>query len=113
MPWLSKAMKDVTSCDKPWSGANTRYQPRISEWGNPPYLYGIPQGGRQTRGTETSKYPEEEKTTVIAQVVASERAGAQTGGVSAPTGVVGPSANGQKEVSRSAWKGAPQRVKAP
>jgi hypothetical protein len=29
-----------------------------------------------TRGTETSKYPEEEKTTVISQVVASEREGA-------------------------------------
>ena len=37
-------------------------------------------GGR-TRGTETSKYPEEEKITMIAQVVASERAGAQTGAV--------------------------------
>ena len=35
----------------------------------------------QTRGTETSHYPEEKKTKVIAQVVASERAGAQTGGV--------------------------------
>ena len=32
----------------------------------------------QTRGTETSHYPEEKKTKVIAQVVASERAGAQT-----------------------------------
>ena len=35
----------------------------------------------QTRGTETSHYPEEKKTKVIPQVVASERAGAQTGGV--------------------------------
>ena len=34
--------------------------------------------GRQTRGTETSNYPQEEKTKVIAQVVASERALAQT-----------------------------------
>ena len=34
---------------------------------------------RRTRGTETSKYPEEKKTTVIALVVASERALAQTG----------------------------------
>ena len=33
---------------------------------------------RQTRGTETSKYPEEEKTIVIPQVVASERGIAQT-----------------------------------
>ena len=33
---------------------------------------------RQTRRTETSKYPEEEKTIVIALVAASERALAQT-----------------------------------
>ena len=46
-----------------------------------------------TRGTETSKYPEEEKITMIAQVVASERALAQTGAVPvAAPGVVGPSA---------------------
>ena len=44
----------------------------------------------QTRGTETSHYPEEKKTKVIAQVVASERAGAQTGIVTAIAGVVGP-----------------------
>ena len=35
--------------------------------------------GRQTRGTETSKYPEEKKTKVIPRVVASEIGGAQTG----------------------------------
>ena len=34
--------------------------------------------GEQTRGTETSKYPEEEKTKVIPLVVASERGLAQT-----------------------------------
>ena len=34
--------------------------------------------GRRTRGTETSKYPEEKKTIVIPQVVASERGAAQT-----------------------------------
>ena len=39
---------------------------------------GVVSERRQTRGTETSKYPEEKKTTVIAQVVASERALAQT-----------------------------------
>ena len=33
--WLSEAKKDVTSCEKPRSGANTRYEPRMSEWGNP------------------------------------------------------------------------------
>ena len=33
---------------------------------------------RGTRGTETSKYPEEKKTTVISQVAASEQEEAQT-----------------------------------
>ena len=47
----------------------------------------IPPSGRQTRGTETSQYPEEEKTKVIAQVVASERAEAQTGEVTASPGL--------------------------
>ncbi len=45
-----------------------------------------PSAGR-TRGTETSKYPEEEKITMIAQVVASERARAQTGTVTAAPGL--------------------------
>ena len=40
-----------------------------------------------TRGTETSQYPEEKKTKVIAQVVASERAGAQTVPVTAGAGL--------------------------
>ena len=35
----------------------------------------------RTWGTETSKYPEEKKITMIAQVAASERALAQTAGV--------------------------------
>lgn len=34
-----------------------------------------------TRGTETSKYPQEEKVRTIPRVAASERGGAQTGGV--------------------------------
>ena len=34
--------------------------------------------GRQTRGTETSKYPEEEKANAISQVAASETESAQT-----------------------------------
>jgi hypothetical protein len=66
MPWLSEAMKDVISCDKPRGGANI-----LS-------IRGFPNGetlpvegwksrlvGRQTRRTETSKYPEEKKTIVI------------------------------------------------
>ena len=44
-------------------------------------------GEGQTRGTETSQYPEEEKTKVIASVVASERARAQTVVVTATAGL--------------------------
>ena len=39
-----------------------------------------------TRGTETSKYPEEEKSTEIARVAASESAPAQTRQVGKPQG---------------------------
>ena len=49
------------------------FDPEISEWGNPVCRNtDYPKRG-QTRGTETSKYPEEEKITMISQVVASER----------------------------------------
>ena len=42
------------------------------------YIEDIVSARRRTRRTETSKYPEEEKTIVIALVAASERAVAQT-----------------------------------
>ena len=70
-------------------------------------------GSRPTRGTETSKYPEEEKTNVIPQVAASERGGAQTGRVKARPGVVGPPTNRAKDRSGAGWKAWPERVKAP
>ena len=50
---------------------------------------------------------------MIAQVVASERALAQTGAVEAAPGVVGPAARRSGECSGSQWKLAPQRVTAP
>jgi hypothetical protein len=88
MPWLSEAMKDVISCDKLRGGANNRYSRRF------------PNGetrlreaessrlaGKRTRRTETSKYPVEEKTTVIPLVVAIERGRAQTQTVSADWGL--------------------------
>ena len=68
---------------------------------------------RLTRGTETSHYPEEKKTKVIAQVVASERARAQTGPVTAGTGVEGPSLRRQDNDSGMNWKVQPKRVTAP
>ena len=42
---------------------------------------------KPTRGTETSKYPEEKKTKVIPQVVASEQGTAQTAIVKANAGL--------------------------
>ena len=49
----------------------------MSEWGNPPrkwYLFTEYIGlERRTWGTETSKYPEEKKSTEIPLVAASER----------------------------------------
>ena len=84
--------------------------PRMSEWGNPPGVilaHHVSRGGR-TRGTETSKYPEEKKIRMIAQVVASERAVAQTGAVdSAAPGVVGPAPSRHHQSSGSLWKLAP------
>ena len=38
MPWHWEPKKDVTSCDKLREGANIRYDPQISEWGNPPVV---------------------------------------------------------------------------
>lgn len=43
--------------------------------------------GRRTGGTETSKYPQEKKTTVIPRVAASERGLAQTQAVTAVWGL--------------------------
>ena len=51
------------------------------------YTEGILSERRQTRRTETSKYPEEEKTIVIPLVVASERGVAQTKLVTASLGL--------------------------
>ena len=89
--------------------------PRMSEWGNlavaiPSLLLG---GVERTRGTETSQYPQEEKITMIAPVVASERARAQTAGVKAPRGVVGPSTVWTQDDSGTRWKARPERVTAP
>ena len=89
--------------------------PRMSEWGNP--AVAIPslllRGVGRTRGTETSQYPQEEKITMIAPVVASERARAQTAGVKAPRGVVGPSTVWTQDDSGTRWKARPERVTAP
>ena len=112
MPRLSEAKKDVISCEKPRVEANTHRCADL-RMGQPAGSgAGITQRVRRTRGTETSHYPEEKKTKVIAQVVASERALAQTGVVEATAGVEGPSRKVLTEDRRSFWKGAPKEVTA-
>ncbi len=70
MPWYGKLMKDVTTCDKPRIGGNNPI-PVDFRMGQPiPSNVGISTTefigcAKQTRGTETSKYPVEEKTRVI------------------------------------------------
>ena len=79
-----------------------------------------------TRGTETSKYPEEEKSTEIARVAASESAPAQTHARASLRALLhavlwdrpspGPQTWGgvtKLRGSGTAWKGRPQRVRAP
>ena len=66
---------------------------------------------RETRGTETSKYPEEKKETSISLVVASEEERGQTGRLRR-AGVAGH----QREVEgeqKSVGKRRPERVTAP
>lgn len=88
MPRLSKAKKDVISCDKLRGSANRNYIRRFPNGATHPDEVGIfREIGKRTQGTETSKYLEEEKTKVIAPVVASERARAQTFLVTAREGL--------------------------
>ena len=78
--------KDVTSCEKLRLGANIQraVDIRMRELStsnivllhNEQYSY-----ARGTRGTETSKYPEEKKAKAIPRVVASEIGTAQTNGI--------------------------------
>ena len=83
MPWHRKSTKGAASRDRPGGGANGR-RSRDSRMGEPSRRHGrLPRGrpslAGTTGGTETSKYPEEEKSTEIARVAASESARAQTG----------------------------------
>lgn len=78
MPWHQKPTKDVASCDKLRVGANYRRSGDV-RMGKPSRGHArlpMPEhiGHEEaTWGTETSKYPEEEKSTEISLVVASER----------------------------------------
>jgi hypothetical protein len=57
MPWLSEAMKDVTSCDKLRGGANIHYIRRFpngTTCGAEGATFSREIGGKPTRRTETS-----------------------------------------------------------
>ena len=114
MPWLRGAKKDATGCEKPRGGANGRRSGGV-RMGEPtrrePRTAAVAAG--PTRGTETSQYPQEKKTTVIPRVAASESGAAQTAGVEARRGVVGAPAKQTAEATGTAWKGGPQGVRAP
>ncbi len=72
---------------------------------------------KHTRGSETSQYPQEEKSIEIPLVVASERGRAQT--ISSDTvGVVGllqglPGKSQNRHVTEGSWNGQPKRVRVP
>ena len=87
MPRRQEAKKDVVSCDKLRGAAHERYIRRFPN-GTTCLTGGQASERRPTRRTETSKYPEEKKITMIPPVVASERGIAQTR-VACYPGVVG------------------------
>ena len=77
MPWRRKPKKGAASRDSPGGGANGLRSPgaRMGEPGGghaPPPRAEYIGPEEATRGTETSKYPEEEKSTEIPRVAASE-----------------------------------------
>ena len=76
MPWRSQAMKDVQACEKLRGAGNEAMIRRYLNGETRParvMLNCIHRLSKRTRRTETSKYPEEKKSTEIPQVVASER----------------------------------------
>ena len=87
MPWLTEAMKDVISCDKFRVGANNRLIREFPNGATQQVEDLLSFFRRRTRRTETSKYPEEEKTIVIPLVAASEMGIAQTNFVTAKLGL--------------------------
>ena len=69
MPWQSEAMKDVVTCDKV-RGAGKQAVILTFLNGETQSIYRLSHSEyiamwRRTRGTETSKYPEEKKSTEI------------------------------------------------
>jgi hypothetical protein len=86
----------------------------VAEWGNPVWREPDHRGRkalRRTRGTETSQYPEEEKSTERLLVAASER-GHSPNRLPCGGGVVG-STDGHGDVNRSALERAAKAGESP
>ena len=78
MPWHQTAMKDVAGCDKPRGAAKQALIRGFPNGATHPSSEGYPFAeyigiGRRTQGIETSQYLEEQKSTEIPSVAASER----------------------------------------
>ena len=86
MPRLREARKGAQSREIPARGAKG-HRARGTRMGEPAPSSGCTEKSGRTGGTETSKYPEEEKTIVTPRVVASESGKAQTAPVSAGAGL--------------------------
>ena len=131
MPWHGKPKKGAASCDKPRGGANglRSGDSRMGEPSRGHALLPAPESIRceeATGGTETSKYPEERKSTETPGVAASEtglspnprtckRQGVAARGLRGATSR-GPAPSGgvtKRHGSGTAWEGRPQRVRAP
>src|SRR5699024_1172816 len=83
MPWHQEPMKDGTNTDMP-RGVVSRHRSGDFRMGQPAVRNGAAHTSEHigcvgdTRGTETSKYPEEKKAIAISRVAASETETAQT-----------------------------------
>ena len=131
MPWRRKPKKGAASGDTPRGGADG-LRSGGARMGEPARDHALAPRAEHigseeaTRGTETSKYPEEKKSTEIARVAASGTgrtpkparatrpqpcpagvAGRATGACGAPGEVTNRGGSG------TAWEGRPQRVRAP
>jgi hypothetical protein len=65
MPRHREAMKDVEGCDKPGGAVKQALKPGFPNGETRLGSYPVTSQEEQTRGTETSKYPEEEKANAI------------------------------------------------
>jgi len=111
MPGHTEARKGAVSGDTPGGAAHTRGAPdaRMGKPGQRQRWSSVSRQ-RRTRGTETSQYPEEEKSSEMPGVAASERGGAQTW-VLVAQGLEAPRTDHAKR-RELPWNGGPETVRA-